>query len=471
MELRSHPDRLLPADPRVRSVASRLHASVADLPLVSPHGHVDPAVLADDVPFADPATLLVTVDHYVTRLLHAHGVPLWRLGLRSARHDDPPPAAPREVWRTFCEHWPVFAGTPTRTWLEAELTELFGVTMRPSAQTADALFDQLCARLAEPAYRPRALYERFGLEVLATTDDPVDDLDAHRRLADDPGFRGRVVPTFRPDHYVHPDRPGWTGDLARLAEAADVDTGTLAGLVAALEVRRAYFSEHGATATDHSPPDAGSHPLTTGEAERVYAAARAGEAIDAELTALRQHLLFELARMSCDDGLVMQLHPGVLRSHHRPTLEAYGPDTGHDIPVATELTRALRPLLERFGTHPNLRLVVFTVDEDVWSRELAPLAGFYPAVYAGVPWWFLDTPDAISRFRRAVTDTTGFHKTSGFVDDTRAFCSIPARHDMARRLDCGYLAGLVAEHRLDEDEAIDLARDLAYDLPRRVFRL
>lgn len=471
MELTAHQDRLLPADPGIRSVARRLHASVADLPLVSPHGHVDPAVLADDVPFADPATLLVTVDHYVTRLLHAHGLPLWRLGLRSARPEDPPPAAPREVWRTFCEHWHVFAGTPTRTWLEAELTELFGVTTRPSARTADALFDQLCTRLAEPAYRPRALYERFGLEVLATTDDPVDDLAAHRRLADDAGFRGRVVPTFRPDRYVHPGRSGWTDDLARLADAADVDTGSLAGLVAALEARRAYFAAHGATATDHSPPDAGSHPLATGDAERVYAAARAGTATETELTTLRQHLLFELARMSCDDGLVMQLHPGVLRGHHRPTQQAYGPDTGHDIPVATELTRALRPLLERFGTHPNLRLVVFTVDEDIWSRELAPLAGFYPAVYAGVPWWFLDTPDAISRFRRAVTDTTGFHKTSGFVDDTRAFCSIPARHDMARRLDCGYLAGLVAEHRLDEAEAADLARDLAYDLPRRVFRL
>lgn len=469
--MRSHPDRLLPADPAVRAIARRLHAGVADLPLVSPHGHVDPAVLADDVPFTDPATLLVTVDHYVTRLLHAHGVPLWRLGLRSARPGDPPPAAPREVWRTFCEHWPLFAGTPTRTWLEDELTGLFGITMRPSVQSADALFDQLSARLAEPAYRPRALYERFGLEVLATTDDPADDLAAHRRLAGDPAFGGRVVPTFRPDRYVHPDRPGWTSDLDLLGGAADVDTGTLGGLVAALEARRTHFAAHGATATDHGPPDAGSHPLATGEAERVYAAARRGEATEAELTALRHHLLFELARMSCDDGLVMQLHPGVLRGHHRPTLEAYGPDTGHDIPVATELARALRPLLERFGTHPNLRLVVFTVDEDIWSRELAPLAGFYPAVYAGVPWWFLDSPDAISRFRHAVTDTTGFHKTSGFVDDTRAYCSIPARHDMARRLDCGHLAGLVAEHRLDEDEAVDLARDLAYDLPRRVFRL
>ena len=145
------------------------------------------------------------------------------------------------------------------------------------------------------------------------------------------------------------------------------------------------------------------------------------------------------------------------RNHHRPTYERFGPDTGHDIPIRVEFTDGLRPLLERFGTHPGFHLVAFTVDETVWSRELAPLAGFYPSVYVGVPWWFLDAPDAIRRFRAAVTETAGFSRTSGFVDDTRAFCSIPARHDMSRRVDAGVLARLVAEHRLDEDEAVETA--------------
>jgi glucuronate isomerase len=471
MELRPHPDRLLPAEPAVRAIARRLYQEVAGLPIVSPHGHVDAALLADDQPFGDPASLLVTPDHYVTRLLHAHGVPLWRLGLRSGDPADPAPAAPREIWRTLCEHWWAFRATPSRYWLEAELAEVFGVTERPAAETADASYDQLAARLAEPDFRPRALYDKFNLEALATTDDPTSDLAAHRRLATDPGFTGRVVPTFRPDPYLVVERPGWADRVRALGEAAGVDTGTYAGFVAALERRRAYFRANGATATDYGPPDPGSEPLSAADADRLFGAALAGTASAAERTALRRHLLFEMARMACDDGLVMQLHPGVLRNHHTPTLTVYGPDTGHDIPVATEFTRALRPLLERFGSYPNLRVVLFTVDEDVWSRELAPLAGFYPSVYLGVPWWFLDTPDTIVRFRQAVTDTVSFAKTSGFIDDTRAYCSIPARHDMARRVDCGYLARLVAEHRLDEDDAVDAARDLAYRQGKRVFHL
>jgi glucuronate isomerase len=186
---------------------------------------------------------------------------------------------------------------------------------------------------------------------------------------------------------------------------------------------------------------------------------------------LRRHLLLEMARMSCDDGLVMTLHPGVRRGHHGPTTAAFGPDTGNDIPIRAEFTDALRPLLERYGTHPGFHLVVFTVDETVFSRELAPLAGFYPTLYVGVPWWFLDAPEAIRRFRAAVTETAGFSRTSGFVDDTRAFCSIPARHDMSRRIDAGWLSQLVAEHRLDEDEAADTALDLVSGRPREVFKL
>ena len=463
-----HPDRLLPADPATRAVARRLYDAVRQLPILSPHGHVDAATLADDLPFPDPATLFVTPDHYVTRLLHADGVPLEDLGVGRPGLSEP---ESRAVWRLLCEHWDLFRGTPSRFWLEAELADLFDVTVRPSAETAERIYDQVAERLAADAYRPRALYERFGIEVLATTDDPCDDLAAHAALAADPGFRGRVLPTFRPDRYLEVAAPGWARAVERLGEVSRTDTGEYAGWVAAMEDRRAHFRAHGAVSADHSHEDVGTAPLPDGDADRIYRTALAGTATPADAVALRRHMLLEMARMSCDDGLVMTLHPGVRRNHHRPTLAALGPDTGHDIPVPVSFTDPLRPLLERFGTHPDLHLVLFTLDETVFSRELAPLAGFYPSVYVGAPWWFLDAPAAVRRFRAAVTETAGFSRTSGFIDDTRAFCSIPARHDMARRLDAGYLAGLVTEHLLDEDEAVETAVDLVAGRPRKVFKL
>jgi glucuronate isomerase len=345
------------------------------------------------------------------------------------------------------------------------------VSVRPSAATADAIYDRVADRLPEDGWRPRALYDRFRIQVLATTDDPADDLAVHAALAADPSFTGRVVPTFRPDRYLEPAQPGWREAVGRLGEVADTDTGDYAGFVAALEARRRTFIEHGAVSAYHSHVDVRTDPLEPAEAARIYRAALACEATEAEAVAWRRHMLLEMARMSCDDGLVMTLHPGVRRGHHGPTTAAFGPDTGNDIPIPVEFTDALRPLLGRYGTHPNLHLVVFTLDETVFSRELAPLAGFYPALYVGVPWWFLDAPEAIRRFRTTVTETAGFSRTSGFVDDTRAFCSIPARHDMSRRIDAGWLAQLVAEHRLDEDEATETAVDLVTTRPREVFKL
>jgi glucuronate isomerase len=377
----------------------------------------------------------------------------------------------RAVWWQLCSHWHAFRGTPTRYWLEVELAEIFGITLRPSAETADAIYDQIAEQLMRDSHRPRALFERFNISVLATTDDPSDDLSAHAALAADPQFRGRVLPTFRPDRYLDPGRPSWPDAVTRLGAVAETDVGTYRGWVAAMETRRAHFRAHGAVSADHAPEDVGTEPLPAGAAERIYRAALDGGAAEPEATALRRHMLLEMARMSCDDGLVMTVHPGVSRNHHRPTFDRFGPDTGHDIPRRCDFTEPLRPLLERFGTHPNLHLVLFTVDESVFSRELAPLAGFYPTVYVGAPWWFLDAPDAVRRFRSAVTETAGFAKTSGFIDDTRAYCSIPARHDMSRRLDSGYLARLVAEHRLNEDEAMDTIVDLVTARPTAVFKL
>ena len=466
--LTAYPDRLLPADPGVRAIARRLYQATRDLPVISPHGHVDPRLLLADEPFGDPAGLLVTPDHYVTRLLHASGVPLEDLGVGQGPL---PEARSREVWRHLCAHWAVFRGTHMRYWLESQLVEIFDVSMRPSAETADAIYDQIAACLAKDPFRPRALYERFRIQVMATTDDPADDLSAHAALAADPTWSGRVLPTFRPDRYLEPARPDWPDLVARLGEVAGIDTGDYAGYVAALEQRRAHFLAHGATSADHSHEDVGTAPLSATDAERIYRAALAGRAGAAETVAFRRHMLGEMARMSCEDGLVMTIHPGVRRGHHGPTTARLGPDTGNDIPLRVEYTDALRPMLERYGTHPNFHLVLFTLDETTFSRELAPLAGFYPAVYVGAPWWFIDAPDAIRRFRAAVTETAGFSRTSGFIDDTRAFCSIPARHDMARRLDAGYLAQLVAEHRLDEDEAVETAQELVVAQPTKVFKL
>ena len=466
--LELHPDRLLPADSGVGRLARELYTGVEDLPIISPHGHVPAAWLADDIPFRDPTSLLITPDHYVTRLLHAHGVELSALGVGQGELDE---QASRAAFRLLCSHWSVYRGTPVRFWLEAQLVSIFGVTVRPSPETADEIYDQVADCLASPAFRPRALWSTFGLEVLATTDDPCEDLAAHRFLRDDPTWSGRVVPTFRPDRYLEPASATWNADVDRLGEVSGHDVDDYAGYLGALEDRRRYFVEHGAVSSDHSHLDARTDILEPAEAARIFLLARKGDVTDDEATALRRHLVSEMARMACDDGLVMTLHPGVSRGHHRPTTEAYGADVGADIPVQVEFTEALRPMLSRYGTHPNFQLVLFTLDETVFSREVGPLAGFYPSVYAGAPWWFLDAPDAIRRYRSAVTESAGFDKTSGFIDDTRAFCSIPARHDLSRRIDAGYVAGLVAEHRLDEDEAAETMHDLVVTSPRRAFKL
>lgn len=462
------PDRLLPADPSVRAIARRLYRAVADLPIISPHGHVPAQWLAEDTRFGDPTSLLITPDHYVNRLLHGHGVALSQLGVARGELSE---EDSRQAFRTLCAHWSIYRGTPVRYWLEVQLADIFGITLRPSAATADGIYDTISEALSSAAFRPRALYQRFGIDILATTDDPCDDLSAHRSLAEDPSWTSRVTPTFRPDRYLEVGARGWVTDSELLADASGIDTGDLDGFLRALESRRAYFQAHGAVSTDHSHADVRADRLPRQAAAHLYQLARGSGLRDDEAVALRRHLMWEMARMAAEDGLVMTLHPAVSRNHHAPTFAEYGADVGCDIPHPVEFTDALRPVLNDFGTNPNFQLVLFTLDETTFSREIAPLAGFYPSVYAGAPWWFLDAPDAIRRYRSAVTETAGFAKTSGFIDDTRAFCSIPARHDMARRLDAGYLSQLVAEGRLAEDEAAETAVDLVTTNPRKAFRL
>ena len=464
-----HPDRLLPADPGTREVARRIYASVADLPIISPHGHVPPAWLADDIPFSDPTSMLITPDHYINRLMHASGVDLADLGV-----GNPGPLSPeasRAAFRIFCEHWPVYRGTPMKVWFESQLVDVFGIDLVPSTQSADIIYDAIADWIGRDSARPRALMESFDISFIATTDDPCDDLAHHQKLAADSSFTRTMVPTFRPDRYLEPATAAWNENVDRLAEVSGQSVDSYAGWVAAMEKRRAYFKAHGAVSTDHSHRDLGTEPLDDGEAERLYAQARAGTISALDGDRLRRHMVFEMVRMATEDGLTMTLHPGVYRNHHSPSFDRFGADVGGDIPIGIEVTKALAPALSRFGTHPNLKLVVFTIDETVYSRELGPLAGFYPSLHIGVPWWFIDAPDAITRFRSAITETAGFTRTSGFIDDTRAFLSIPARHDMARRLDSGYLARLVAEHRLTEDEAAQTAHYLVATQPKEVFRL
>ena len=464
-----HPDRLFPADTATRGIARELYAGIANLPIISPHGHTEPRWYAEDAPFPDPATLFVKPDHYVFRMLCSQGVSLEALGV--ARLDGKPVETDsRTIWRLFASHWHLFRGTPTRMWMEHSLAELFGVTERLSAASADRIHDRIAEELLKPEFRPRALFERFRIEVIATTDGALDDL-AHHDSIRASGWKGRVVPTYRPDAVVDPLAEGFHANVARLGQLTGEDSLSWKGYLAAHRKRRRYFIERGATASDHGHPTARTADLPMAEAEALFARVMAGPASPEDAERFRAQMLTEMARMSVEDGLVLQIHAGSMRNHSPHIYGLFGRDKGVDIPQATDYVKALKPMLDAFGHVPGLTIILFTLDETVYSRELAPLAGVYPALRLGPPWWFYDAPEGMRRFRELVTETAGFYNTVGFNDDTRAYLSIPARHDMARRIDCGFLARLVAEHRLDEDEAHELAADLAYGLAKRAYRL
>ena len=460
-----HPDRLLAADPATREIARELLACVEGLPIVSPHGHVNASMIFDDEPFTSATELLISHDHYVTRLLHANGTSLENLGVGAT------PSDPREAWREFCESWHVFDGTASGTWLRLELHRLFGIDEEPSAHNSTRLYDLIAGRLAHDDFRPRRLLASFDIEVLATTDDPLDDLRAHRGLRDAADVSCRVIPTFRPDAYIDAHAEGFASRIERLIDEAGEGRVGYDGYLAAMRNRRDAFIAAGAVSADHGVRTARSLRLDARDGATLFEKVRRGGASTPDRDAFEAHMLYEMARMSVEDGLVMSVHPGSLRNHHPGTFARFGPDTGHDIPFAVDFTTALRPLLSDFGTEPGLHLVLFTLDESTFSRELAPLAGFYPSVYLGSPWWFLDAPDALMRFRNYVTETTGFSRYGGFVDDTRAFCSIPARHDVARRVEASYLARLVAEHRLSLARAREVIVDVIDQAPRRAFKL
>jgi len=472
-------DRFFDPDPAVRRVARELYDETRTLPIVSPHGHVDPAILARNERFAEPAALIVQPDHYILRLLYARGVPLEALGVprrdRRGGGDGGGGGAPVEtdackVWKLFADHYYLFRGTPTGAWLDYELHEVFGVRDRLSGETAARVYDEIAEKLATPEFLPRALFQRFNIEVLATTDAASDSLDHHRAIRES-GWKGRVIPCFRPDAVFRIATPEWPAQLEALGREHGAPLVDYPEFIRALEDRRTFFKSMGATATDHGVLEPYTTWLSPDEAETLFQRARQGDVTAADERRFTAHLLMEMARLSVRDGLVMQIHAGALRNHNRLVFERFGPDRGADIPVATEFTRNLRPLLNAYGNEERLTLVVFTLDESTYSRELAPLAGHYSSVRLGPPWWFHDSLEGMRRFRERTTETAGIYKTAGFNDDTRAFCSIPARHDMARRVDADFLAGLVARHVIDKNDARRMARALAYELAKETYKL
>jgi glucuronate isomerase len=469
MKLELHPDRLFSSDPTQRALARALYATVKDLPIVSPHGHTDPKWFADNEPFDNAAALFITRDHYVFRMLYSQGVTLEALGIP---HSDGTRAESdaRRIWRTFAAHHRLFRGTPTQLWLDHAFHEVFGIDERLTEESADRIFDRINECLTEPAFRPRALFERFNIEVLATTESPLDPLAHHAKLRAS-GWKGRVVTAYRPDPVVDPEFAGFGANVAKLGEMTGEDTASWSGYLAAHRKRRAFFKTMGATSTDHGHPTAATWDLDAPECAKLFAKVLSGNAAPADAEIFRGQMLIEMARMSLDDGLVMQIHPGSMRNHNPEIFARFGRDMGADIPTRTDYVRALKPLLDRFGNERSLTVILFTLDEGVYARELAPLAGHYPILKLGPPWWFHDSPEGMLRFRAQATETAGFYNTVGFNDDTRAFLSIPARHDVARRIDCRFLAQLVAEHRLAEDEAFELAPELAYGLAKRAYKL
>jgi glucuronate isomerase len=462
-------DRYFSPIPEVRRIARRLYDRVADLPLVCPHGHVDPRLLAEDAPFPDPATLIVVPDHYLVRMLYSQGVPMERLGIPTL-DGSPTETDPRRIWQTFAEHFHLFRATPSAAWLRHEFEAVFGITERLEGGSAQRIYDQIQARLSEPAFRPRALFERFRIEVLCTTDAAGDSLEWHQKIRDS-GWSGNVRPTFRPDLAVDVLHPGWPGEIERLRARTKEPIGDYDSYVRALEARRAFFKSMGATATDHAAVTPYTAELPHHDASAVFQRALAGRATPEDGRMFTGHMLMEMARMSVADGLVMQLHPGSARNHHERVFRRFGPDRGADIPLRTEYTRNMQPLLNKYGGEREFRLILFTLDETTYARELAPLAGHYPCVRLGPPWWFHDSIEGMLRFRSQATETAGIYNTVGFNDDTRAFLSIPARHDVARRVDAQFLADLVARHVIEPGEADEMIVDLAYNLPKQAYRL
>ncbi|BAY10873.1 glucuronate isomerase [Calothrix sp. NIES-2098] len=462
-------DRCFAPDPIQRQIAHKFFDNISSLPIVCPHGHVDPALLADPAArFGSPTELLIIPDHYIFRMLYSRGISLESLGIPTT-DGSPVETDHRKIWQLFADHFYLFRGTPSGLWLREELTNVFGVDEPLNSRNAGYIYDYLAEKLALPEFSPRALFKRFHIEVLCTTDAASDRLEHHQSLHQE-GWT-QIRPTFRPDAVVNLDTPGWRENLAKLESSVGREISTYATFIQVLEERRAYFKKMGATATDHSAATPYTAQLSDQEAEAIFTRALAGKLNSFDAQQFTGHMFVEMARMSAEDGLVMQMHCGVTRNHNPAIFERFGSDKGADIPLQLEWTQNLRPLLSAYGNHKNFHLILFGMDESTYSRELAPLAGHYPAVLLGPPWWFHDSVNGMERYFDRVMETAGLYNTAGFNDDTRAFVSIPARHTVWRRVACNWLAGLVVRGLVEEEEGFEMAQALVYDLAKSAYKL
>ncbi len=463
-------NRYFSSDPAQNRVAAELYDSVKELPLICPHGHVDPRLFADpDYQFGSPVDLLIIPDHYIFRMLYSQGISLEALGIPSL-DEEPTESGHRAIWQLVCDHWRLFRATPTGIWIRDELADVFGIDLKINSANAEAIYDEIAARLKSEAFRPRALYKRFNIEALATTDAATDKLEHHQAILDS-GWQGRIIPTFRPDAVIAIDQADWASNIELLSEVSGITIGDYGSYIQALEGRRGHFKAMGATATDHAALTAYTEFLRPAEAEAIFQRALKGAASAKDAARFTGHMLIEMARMSSEDSLVMQLHIGSYRNHNPALHKRFGRDMGADIPIRSEFSKNLKALLDRFGNQPELTLILFNLDESTYSRELAPLAGHYPILRLGPPWWFFDSWMGMTRFLDAVVETAGIYNTAGFNDDTRAYPSIPARHDVWRRVCADWLAGQQVRGFIDEEDAREMIRALAYDLAKQTYRL
>jgi glucuronate isomerase len=463
-------DRYFDPDPAQRRVGMELYKLAVNLPIVSPHGHVDPRLLADEkAPFGSPADLFIIPDHYVFRMLYSQGIPLENMGI--PRVDAGPVETDhRKIWQVFADHFQLFRGTPTGAWLAHELYFVFGIEEKLTGKRAQAIYDQIHTKLTLPDFRPRAIFKRFNIEVLCTTDAATDPLSYHQ-LIHKSGWDGDIRPTFRPDGVTHLRDPRWSKNIDALSEVSGISVDSYQRFIKALEERRSFFKSMGAVATDHAAESAFTTELGPSEAEGVFQRALQGKATTDDAQCFNAHMIMEFARMSIEDGLVMQLHIGSVRNHNEFIFNSFGPDKGGDIPGQSEFTHNLRPLLNKYGNDSRLSLILFTLDESTYGRELAPIAGHYPAVKIGPPWWFFDSINGMKRYFDLVMETAGIQNTAGFNDDTRAFASIPARHDLWRRASANWVAGLVVRGIVDMEDAEEMIIDLAYRLAKKAYKL
>lgn len=463
-------NRYFSTDPAQQKIALELYATVKSLPLICPHGHVDPRLFSDpDYRFGSPVDLLIIPDHYIFRMMYSQGISLESLGI-PRKDGGAVETDHRKIWQTICDHWYLMRATPTGIWLRDELQDVFGITDKINSANAQSIYDAIDEKLKSPEFQPRKLFERFNIEVLATTDAATDTLNHHQAIRDS-GWSGRIVPTFRPDAVVNVDMDGWAENIAKLSDVSSVNVVDYKSYIQALEQRREFFKSMGATATDHAALTAYTSVLSDSEADTIFQRALQGKASADDAQKFTGHMLIQMARMSSEDGLVMQLHVGSFRNHNPRIMQGFGRDMGADIPITTEFTRNLKPLLDQYGNHPDLTLVLFNLDETNYSREMAPLAGHYPILRLGPPWWFFDSWMGMQRFLDDVVETAGIYNTAGFNDDTRAYPSIPARHDVWRRVCADWLSRQVARQFIDMDDALEMISAMAYDLAKQTYRL